>query len=105
MQARLIRSVRQNKKDERSAINVVFCPFGYFSTTMCPKLRKCTRYRMVALARDRAKVKKGGYRRKSGSLRSKKVDTVRKAEVIGSVHDDVCTHRSRATCTVQNRLA
>ena len=37
------------------------------------------------------------------ALRSKKVDTVRKAEVIGSVHDDVCTHRSRAT--VQNRLA
>ena len=69
MQARLIRSVRQNKKDERSAINVVFCPFGYFSTTMCPKLRKCTRYRTVALARDRAKVKKGGYRRKSGSHR------------------------------------
>ena len=31
------------------------------------------------------------------------MDTVRKAEVIGSVHDDVCTHRSRAT--VQNRLA
>ena len=69
MQARLIRSVRQNKKDERSAINVVFCPFGYFSTKMCPKLRKCTRYRTVALARDRAKVKKGGYRRKSGSHR------------------------------------
>ena len=37
------------------------------------------------------------------ALRSKKVDTVRKAEVIGSVHDDVCTHRSRAT--VQNCLA
>ena len=37
------------------------------------------------------------------ALRSKKVDTVRKAEVIGSVHNDVCTHRSRAT--VQNCLA
>ena len=76
MQARLIRFIfeavrsdRQNKKDERSAINVAFCPFGYFSTTMCPELRKCMRYRMVALARDRAKVKKGGYRTKSGSYR------------------------------------
>ena len=80
---------------------------------MCPKLRKCTRYRMVALARDRAKVKKRWIPRtvrqaevigsRAIALRSKKVDTVRKAEVIGSVHDDVCTHRSRAA--VQNRLA
>ena len=74
------------------------------------KLRKCTRYRRVALARDRARSKKVDTVQKAeviGSraiaLRSKTVDTVRKAEVIGSVHDDVCTHRSRAT--VQNRLA
>ena len=93
MQARLIRR-------EVYAINVAFCPFGYFSTTMCPKLRKCTRYRMVALARDR--------------VRSKKMDTVRKAEVIGSVHTTMfarieagllgktALHRNPAS--MQNRL-